>query len=497
MMHGQGKSDDLIVPSKPPNNAGEPVAEAVEGSRSTTGNPDQQNASRTQCREIAPSALDRIRQLARKDQNATFTALFHHLTIDRLRLAFFGLNRKAAPGIDGVTWLQYEADLESHLQDLHRRLQRGAYRARPSRRVFIPKADGRLRPLGIAALEDKIVQRATVEVMNAIYETDFLGFSYGFRPGRSPHDALDALATAIKRRNVNHVLDADIRGYFDAICHKWLAKFVEHRIGDKRLLRLIQKWLKAGVMADGNWTKSEEGTPQGATISPLLANIYLHYVLDLWLHQWRRQHAKGDVVAIRFADDFIVGFEHREDAQQFLADLHERLRKFGLELHPDKTRLLTFGKHASWRRAAQGAGKPETFNFLGFTHICGKKRRGGFLLLRHTMRERMRAKLKSVKAELKRRMHLPIPEQGKWLRRVVEGYFQYYAVPTNGKSLLTFRLEVLKHWQHALNRRSQRGRHTWPRMNALSLRWLPSARNRHPWPDERFDVKTRGRSPVR
>jgi group II intron reverse transcriptase/maturase len=497
-MHDPGKSDRLVVPAKLSNKAGDPAAETVEGSSLTTGKPDQQNASRTQCREIAPSALDRIRQLARKDQKAKFTALFHHLTIDRLRMAFFGLNRRAAAGSDGVTWEQYESGLEDNLRDLHDRLARGAYRARPSRRVFIPKADGRLRPLGIAALEDKVVQRATVEVMNAIYETDFLGFSYGFRPGRSPHDALDALATAIKRRNVNYVLDADIRGYFDAICHEWLAKFIEHRIGDKRLLRLIQKWLKAGVMADGKWTQSEEGTPQGATVSPLLANIYLHYVLDLWLHQWRRRHAKGDVVAVRFADDFIVGFEHREDARRFLADLHERLRKFGLELHPDKTRLLTFGKYASRRRAAQGAGKPETFNFLGFTHICGKKKKSeGFLLLRHTMRERMRAKLKSVKAEIRRRMHLPIPAQGKWLRSVVEGFFQYHAVPTNGRSLLTFRLEVLKHWQHALNRRSQRGRHTWPRMNALSLRWLPSARNRHPWPDERFDVKTRGRSPVR
>jgi group II intron reverse transcriptase/maturase len=482
---------------KSPNKAGQPAAEAMEGRGPTKGNPDEQNASRTQCREIAPSALDRVRQVARKDKKARLTALFHHLTADRLRAAFFGMNRQASPGIDGVTWLQYEADLESNLQLLHRRLQRGAYRARPSRRVYIPKADGRQRPLGIAALEDKIVQRATVEVMNCIYETDFLGFSYGFRPGRGPHDALDALATAIKRKKVNYVLDADIRGYFDAICHEYLVKFIEHRIGDTRLLQLIQKWLRAGVMEDGKWAQSEEGTPQGATVSPLLANIYLHYVLDLWLHQWRGRNAQGDVVAVRFADDFIVGFEFRSDAERFLEALRERLRQFNLELHPDKTRLIEFGKNASRRREAAGAGKPETFNFLGFTHICGKKKKGGFLLLRHTMRTRMRAKLDAVKAELRRRMHQPIKEQGKWLRSVVLGFFQYHAVPTNGGALVTFRLEVTKRWRQSLNRRSQRGRCTWTRMNALYLRWMPSARIRHPWPDERFDVNTRGRSPVR
>jgi group II intron reverse transcriptase/maturase len=497
MMHDQGQSDRPVVPAKLPNNAGKPVAEAVEGRGLTKGNPNQQNACRTLCRESATSALERVRQAARKDKTAKFTALFHHVTLDRLRDAFLGMNRKAAPGADGVTWEQYGVNLEGNLQDLHQRLQRGAYRAQPSRRVYIPKADGRQRPLGIASLEDKLVQRGVAEVLNAIYETDFLGFSYGFRPGRSQHDALDALATAIKWKKVNWVLDADIRGYFDAICHEWLVKFIEHRIADGRILRLIQKWLKAGVMEDGAWAECEEGTPQGATISPLLANVYLHYALDLWTQQWRGKQANGDVVIVRWADDFIVGFEHRKDAEQFLTNLRERLRKFSLELHPDKTRLIEFGRHAAKTRQTQQVGKPETFNFLGFTHICGKTRKGWFLLHRHTMRKRMQAKLREVKAELQQRRHQPIPEQGKWLQSVVRGYFQYYAVPTNIESLKSFRTQVIRHWHRALQRRSQRDRTSWERVNRLSVRWLPPAKILHPWPDDRFDVKTRGRSPVR
>jgi len=496
-MNGQGTSDRPVVPAKPPNNAGTPVAEAVEGRGLAKGNADQQNTPQTQRRTSVPNALDRVREVARRDRTARFTALFHHLTIDRLRAAFLALQRKAAPGIDGVTWEQYAGNLEGNLSDLHARLHRGAYRARPSRRVYIPKADGRQRPLGIASLEDKVVQRAVVEVLNAIYETDFLGFSYGFRPRRSQHNALDALAVGIRRCKVNWLLDADIRGYFDAIDHGWLVKFIEHRIADRRMLRLIQKWLSAGVMEGGAWTKGEEGTPQGATVSPLLANIYLHYVLDLWVQQWRTRQARGSVVITRFADDFVVGFQHRADAERFLEELRERLRKFSLELHPDKTRILEFGRFAASNRQERGERGPESFNFLGFTHICGKTATGKFLIVRRTMRERVRRKLHEVKTELQRRRHQSIPTQGEWLRSVVQGHFTYYAVPTNGQSLEGFRTQAIRHWHRALRRRSQRDRTNWARMQRLAQRWIPSVSIQHPWPDERFDVRTRGKSPVR
>jgi group II intron reverse transcriptase/maturase len=357
--------------------------------------------------------------------------------------------------------------------------------------------DGRPRLLGIASLEDKIVQRAVVGILNAIYETDFLGFSYGFRPGRSQHDALDALAVGIRRKKVNWVLDADIRGFFDTIDHGWLMRFLEHRIADRRILRLIQKWLSAGVMEEGKWTKSMEGTPQGATVSPLLANLYLHYVLDLWVQQWRTRHAQGDVIITRFADDFVVGFQYRGDAERFLRELRDRLLKFSLELHPDKTRVIEFGRYAASNRRARGEGKPEHFHFLGFLHLCGKTERGKFLIVRRTQPKRMQRKLREVKTELKRRRHLPIPEQGKWLRSVVNGHFAYYAVPTNGQSLDRFRKQVTRQWHRALRRRSQRDRTNWKRMRRLVDRWIPPVRIRHAWPDERFDVKTRGRSPVR
>ena len=486
-----------MVPEKPSNKTGRAVAEAVEGRGLAKGNTDEQNAPRTQSRTSAPSALDRVREAARKDTKAKFTALFHHVTVDRLREAYNALARKATAGVDGVTWQQYGNGLDDRLVDLHARLHRGAYRAKPSRRVYIPKADGRLRPLGIASLEDKVVQRAVVGVLNRIYETDFLGYSYGFRPGRSQHDALDALTTGIMWKNVNWVLDADIRGYFDAIDHEWLLKFVEHRIGDGRILRLIRKWLAAGVMEQGRWAPSEEGTPQGATVSPLLANIYLHYVLDLWVQQWRRRQAHGDVVIVRYADDFIVGFERHADAQQFLRDLRERLRKFSLELHADKTRLIEFGRYATERRERRGLGKAETFDFLGFTHSCAKLGTGKFAVKRTTMRKRMRTKLQAVNAELKRRRHLPIPVQGRWLGSVVRGHNAYYAVPTNVHAIEAFRAQVERHWLRSLRRRGQRDRTTWKRMRVLGDRWLPAPRVLHPWPLERFDVRTRGRSPVR
>jgi group II intron reverse transcriptase/maturase len=399
--------------------------------------------------------------------------------------------------VDGVTWQSYGQDLEDNLRDLHARLHRGAYRARPSRRAYIPKADGRPRPLGIAALEDKILQRAVVGVLNAIYECDFLGFSYGFRPGRSPHDALDALAAGVLKRKVNWVLDADIRDYFTSLDHSWLARFLGHRIADKRVLRVIQKWLRAGVIEDGSWTASDEGAPQGASVSPFLANVYLHYVLDLWAEQWRSRHAHGDVVIVRWADDFMVGFEHREDAERFLTDLRERFAQFALELHPEKMRLIEFGRRAARDRQARGLGRPETFEFLGFTHICAKTRKGRFMLKRKTISKRMAAKLSEVKTSLMARRHLPIPEQGRWLASVVRGHLAYYAVPGNIDAVTAFRTQVTRHWHRALMRRSQRHRLGWERMNRLSIRWLPPARIQHPWPDARFDARTQGRSPVR
>ena len=498
-MHDSRKSDGPVVPAKPSNKAEPFAAEGVEGRGPAEGNMGEQNAPRTQRRiEGARSALDRVRQRARQDRKARFTTLFHHITADRLRDAYLKLQKRAAPGVDGVTWEQYGENLEGNLLDLHARLHRGAYRARPSRRVYIPKTGGRQRPLGIASLEDKLVQRAVVEVLNAIYEVDFLGFSYGFRPQRGPHNALDALAVGILRKKVSWVLDADIRGFFDAIDHGWLEKFVEHRIADRRILRLIQKWLSAGVMEEGQWTASKEGSPQGATVSPLLANLYLHHVLDLWVQQWRKRHARGDVVVVRYADDCVVGFEHKPDAERFLDALRERLRCFAWELHPDKTRLIAFGKSANAKREVQHSkGAVETFSFLGFTHICAKTRSGRFLLARPTVKSRMRAKLHEVKAKAQRRRHLPIPEQGRWLGQVIRGYFAYYAVPANIKAMGSFRTQIIRTWQRALRRRSQRDRTSRARMKALAQRWIPLAHVQHPWPDERFDVRTRGKSPVR
>ncbi len=487
-MNDRRKSDSSVLPTKSPNKTRQLAAEVTEGRELTKGNASQQNAHRTQSRESAPSALDRVRQVAKKDKGAKFTSLLHHVTIERLRKAFFELKKKAAPGIDGVTWAEYERSLEANLRDLYQRLHRGAYRAKPSRRAYIPKADGRQRPLGIATLEDKLAQRAVVEVLNAIYETDFLGFSYGFRPGRDPHDALDALASGILGKKVNWILDADIRDYFSTISHEWLVKFIEHRIADTRVVRLIQKWLKAGVMERGRWTASEEGTPQGATASPLLANIYLHYVFDLWVQQWRKRTARGEVIVTRWADDFIVGFQYRDDAERFLRELRERLQRFSLQLHPEKTRLIEFGRYAIQRRTEHGRRKPETFDFLGLKHICATTEDGKFLLMRHTIRKRMRAKLQELKAELRRRWHLSNKEQGKWLASVMRGYFNYHAVPTNFHALRAFRTEIEKLWKHAIRRRSQRGGISWKRLHQLSRKWLPRERILHPWPDARFDA---------
>ena len=496
-MNDREKSDRPVLPAKPPNKPGELGAEAVEGRGLPKGNAASKTRPGHRAGRGAPSALDRVRRSAVKDKDAKFTALLHHVDVDRLRAAYRALRPKAAPGIDGVTWHEYGLDLEVNLRDLHARVHGGSYRAKPARRAYIPKRDGRRRPLGIAALEDKILQRAVVEVLNSIYEADFLGFSYGFRPGRSPHDALDALAAGIKTKRVSYVLDADIRDYFTSLDQSWLVKFLEHRIADQRVLRLIEKWLTAGVIENGKWSETVQGTAQGASASPLLANVYLHYVLDLWADQWRRRHARGDVIIVRFADDYVAGFEHRDDAERFLHDLRERFARFALELHPEKTRLIEFGRFAAERRQARGLGKPETFGFLGFTHICAKTKSGRFMLKRVTDSKRMRAKLSEVKTELMRRRHLPIPEQGRWLASVVRGHLAYYAVPSNGDAIVAFRTQATRHWCRALRRRSQRHRLDWERMNRLSVRWLPPARIQHPWPDERFHANTRGRSPVR
>ena len=492
MMNGRGKSDRPIVPVKFPNNAGQPVAEGMEGKGLAKGNLQQQNAPRTPSREGAPSALLRVRQAARRDRKKQFTALLHHVyNLEALRAAYFGIKREAAPGVDGETWRHYGEALEENLRDLSERLKRGAYRAKPVRRVYIPKADGRQRPLGVTALEDKLVQRATVEVLNAVYEVDFLGFSYGFRPGRSQHNALDAVYAGLLTRKVNWVLDVDIRGFFDSIDHGWLVKFVEHRIADRRVVRLIQKWLNAGVLEDGKRIRMKEGTPQGGSASPLLANIFLHYVFDLWVQSWRQKHARGDVIVVRFADDIVIGFQNKSDAERFWKELAERFRKFRLELHSEKTRLLEFGPFAVESRKRLGQGKPETFNFLGFTHICGKKRSNGrFTVLRQTIRKRLQAKLSEVSAELKRRMHDPIPEVGKWLRSVVGGHIRYYGVPMNSQALSLFRFQVGWHWHRALSRRSQNGRVLWDRMRRLIQRWLPPARVCHPYPLRRLGVIT-------
>jgi group II intron reverse transcriptase/maturase len=419
-----------------------------------------------------------------------FTALLHHVTAARMRASFFALKRDAAPGIDGVTWQAYETDLDTRLDVLHDRVHRGTYRALPSKRAYIPKTDGRRRPLGIAALEDKIVQHAVGVVLTQVYEADFLGFSYGFRPGRGQHDALDALWMGLMRTRVNWVLDADIRGFFDTINHEWLMKFVEYRIADSRVLRLIEKWLHAGVSEDGTWKRTDVGTPQGAVISPLLANIYLHYVFDLWVQHWRTHHATGHVIIVRYADDIVMGFEYQHEAEQCLAAWRARLQDFGLALHPEKTRLLEFGRFAAVQRKRQGEGKPETFDFLGFTHYCGKTRTNGrFIVQRKTAKKRLRAKLHAVKAELRLRWHDPVPEIGKWLRRVVQGYFNYHAVPGNGASLECFRTQIIRLWYRALRRRSQQRRITWEQFTRRAVAWIPSVRILHPYPNVRFAAK--------
>jgi RNA-directed DNA polymerase len=497
-VHVCGESDVLVGPTKWANKVDEHLgrsgcalaAESAEERRTTKGNVARPAVVRTQSRGTALSGLCGVRQAASRDRKARFTALLHHVTAELLQESYFELKRQAAPGVDGLTWEEYREGLKERIADLHGRVQQGTYRAKPSKRAWIAKADGGERPLGIAALEDKIVQQAMKTILEQIFEVEFQGFSYGFRPGRSPHNALDALWVGLMKRRINWVLDADIRGFFDAIDHGWLMKFIEHRVGDRRVLRLIRKWLRAGVSEDGRWTKTIVGTPQGSVISPFLANVYLHYVLDLWVAHWRKHCAQGDIIVVRYADDFVIGFQHRLEAERCLQELRERLGKFGLELHPEKTRLIEFGRYAAERRSERGLGKPETFSFLGFTHYCGKTRKGAFTIKRQSMAKRLRAKLLEIKAQLKRHMHSTVTEMGEWLRSVVRGWLNYHAVPGNSASLDRLRSEVGRIWFGVMRRRSQKFRRKrWQYMARLIRYWLPPARILHPYPDERLTVK--------
>ena len=501
-MNGGRKSDRVVVPGKLPNKAKGAqtpgAAEAMEERTLAKENSRRRNMHRAQNRERVQRALERVRGAAREDRGRRFTTLLHHVyAVDTLREAYWSLKRKASPGVDGVTWQEYGEGLEEKLQDLSGRLQRGAYRARPVKRSYIPKPDGRQRPLGITTVEDKVVQTAMTMVLNQVYEVDFVGFSYGFRPGRSQHDALDALCVGIERRRVRWVLDADIRGFFDAIDHERMIELVEYRIADRRVTRLIRKLLKAGVLEEEKRVQSEEGTPQGGCISPLLANIYLHYVLDKWVQEWRRTRCKGDVIIVRYADDFVMGFEDRQEAEECLRELQKRLKDYGLELHPDKTRLLEFGRHTIEDDSDGGPGKPGTFDFLGFTHICARGRTGKFRVERRTIKKRMRAKLAEIKRELRRRINDPIPTVGKWLRSVVEGHMRYYGVPLNIRALSSFRWSVAWLWKRTLNRRSHKAYVTWIRMQQYIDCWLPKPRICHPYPIHRLTVRIQGRSPVR
>ena len=484
------QSDAVIVPLNAANKQTQVSAESNEGRAATKGNLQSQNTCRTQWRKSVSQAAERIRQAVERNPKERLTALLHHITVDALCWSFYSLKKKAAAGVDGVIWEEYEQGLDSRLADLHQRVHSGAYRALPSRRVNIPKADGSTRPLGIAALEDKIVQKAVVElILTPIYEAEFLGFSHGFRPGRSAHDALDVLAYGITERKVNWIVDADIRTFFDRIDRDWLVRFLEHRIGDKRVIRLIIKWLNAGVMESGKWQDNLRGTPQGAIVSPILANVYLHYVLDLWFHKrWRPQVAQGQAMIVRYADDFVVCFQYRQEAKQFMYDLDERLRKFGLEVHPDKTRLIEFGRFAWQNRLARGEGRPETFDFLGFTHYCRKTRKGKFGLGRKPIAKRVNRTLNRIKVELLRRMHHDVYDVARWLGQVIRGWLGYYAVPTSASSLYSFIHGIKSIWLKVLRRRSQKDRFSWARLDQVGHACWPPVTILHPWPDQRFAV---------
>ena len=489
------ESYNPIVPSKQANEGPQSrlscdrrPEESAQGRGLAKGKAAQSPTTGTQSSgEKVSRGLVGIREAAERNRQLKFTALLHHITVPRLAEGFKQLKRDAAPGIDDVTWEEYQQGLEERLEELHSRIHRGVYRAQPSKRAYIAKENGQTRALGISALEDKIVQQALSEVLNQIYEVDFLGFSYGFRPERSQHQALDALWVALVEKPVNWVLDMDIKGFFDHIQHEWLLRFVGHRVADKRVQRLIKKWLRAGISERGKWEPLREGTPQGAVISPLLANIYLHYAFDLWAHRWRRREARGTVVIVRYADDIIMGFEHKAEAERFRRELEARLNKFGLQLHPDKTRLIEFGRFAAHNRRRRGQGKPESFDFLGFTHSCGFDRGGKYTVRRKTKSKKIRGKLKELKAEIRRRYHQPVPVQGKWLSSAYRGFVNYFAVPGNMATLKSFHHQLCRIWLRALRRRSQKGRKlTWEKFVEIFPEWLPQPRCKHPWPNQRF-----------
>lgn len=492
-VYALGKSDGAIVVKKQTNNGrpqGSP-AESVERRASAKGNPESSPVTGAPYPESAWSWRDRIRQAARRDRSCRFTSLLHHITPGLLFEAYHALRREAAVGVDGTDWESYgEDDLLGRLADLHRRVQDGRYRALPSKRIWIPKPDGQKRPLGIPALEDKIVQQALVWVLENIYEEDFCNFSYGFRPGRSCHNALDAVSVAITQRKVSWILDADIQGFFDTVDHSYLLKFLEHRIADPRILRLVKKFLQAGVSEEGHWSRTDRGTPQGAVISPLLANIYLHYVLDLWVDWWRKNRARGEVYIIRYADDFVMGFQYREDAEAMRWALGQRMYRFGLQLHPQKTRLIEFGRFAAINRQQRGMGKPENFDFLGFTHLCSTRRSdGAFAVRRQTITKRLLATVRRVRQNLRHMMHDDPHRVGAWLRSVVQGHLNYFAVPGNTIRCDIFRSEICRIWRWVMRRRSQKQRTTnWSRFNSLVRKYIPSVRVLHPYPNQRFIV---------
>jgi RNA-directed DNA polymerase len=491
------KSDKCIVPMKS-SNKDSGSAETTEGRCLAKGNSQQTTTPCTQRQENVSSGLEAVRKAAQAEKGEKLTALLHHVTPERLRESYHALKRNVASGVDGVTWEVYGENLGDNLRDLHKRIHTGTYRAQPAKRIYLPKPDGTRRPINIQCIEDKVAQQAIVTVLTEVYEADFLGFSYGFRPGRGQHDALDALQCGLVRRRVSWVLDTDIRGFFDAVDHEWMMKFLQHRIGDKRILRLISKWMKVGTIDDGERRRSTQGTPQGAVISPLLANVYLHYVFDLWSHAWRGRHAQGDVIIVRYADDTVAGFQHAHEAGRFLEQLKERMRKFGLELHAEKTRMIRFGRFATRQCKERGQGKPETFDFLGFTHYCSRARKSGkFIVGRKTNKKKMRAQLQAIKSALRRRLHRPVGETGQWLHRVLTGHMNYYAVPGNMRSLESFSQQVKIYWLKSLRRRSQRSRMTWERFSRLLKMFFPPIRILHPLPAVRFDARTQGRSPVR
>jgi RNA-directed DNA polymerase len=481
------ESDARIVPTcKKSANSRVTPEESMEGRRVANGKPAPRNAPRAQDRKGALTVMERVGQRAKLKNGERFSNLLSHIKAPLLKEAYQRLNKQAAPGVDGVTWRKYGENLDARLRDLQDRVQRGSYHPQPVRRVHIPKGDGRTRPLGITALEDKVVQQAARMLLEPIYEQEFLGFSYGFRPGRSQHKALDALAVAIMR-TVSWVLDADIRAFYDTIDHGWMQQFIEHKLADRRMVRLLMKWLHAGVMEDGTLRDVEEGAPQGSGISPLLSNIYLHYALDLWVQQWRKRHARGEVYIVRYADDVVVGCQYEQDARAMQTAMSERLAKFGLELHPEKTRVIRFGRYARKDCKRDGRRGPETFDFLGFTHIAGQSRQGAFQLQRRTSRKKRAAKMTMLRAEMRRRLHDPPTAQHRWLCAVVRGHCNYYGVPTNARALVTFRRHLEQAWHRQLQRRSQRARWTVEKIKRFEARYpLPAARVVHPWPQQRF-----------